>query len=92
MKLSKRAPRRQSRAEKRVVQAAIEDLLELFYGPQSDEAAAHIGEFLSRLALRFEETHASAIARYNDSLVAHRSIAIDIDTRQLDLFTNDEPF
>jgi hypothetical protein len=43
----------------------LEYLLEPFFCELSDEAAAHIAEFLMQLALCFESAHLSQIRRYH---------------------------
>lgn len=66
----------------------LECATELFYHELSDEAAAHIAEFLTQLALCFENTHFSQIQRhYRDA----RPQPV-YDPNQLDLFTGGDPF
>lgn len=89
-KPTERPPRRRRQSGDRLAKAAVEDLLALFYGPLSDEAAAHVADFLTQLALRFEEAHLSTIRRHYQSITPPRQVAAD--PRQLDLFPNDTPF
>ncbi len=66
----------------------MQSATELFYCELSDEAAAHIAEFLMQLALCFENTRFSQIQRHHRDLrpsPAH-------DPNQLDLFTGNDPF
>lgn len=89
-KPTERPPRRRRQSSDRLAKAAVEDRLALFYGPLSDEAAAHIAEFLTQLALQFEEAHLSIIRRHYQSITPPRQALKD--PRQLDLFPNDTPF
>ena len=89
-KLTERSPRRRRQSSDRLAKAALEDLQALFYGPLSDEATAHIADFLTQLAMRFEEAHLSTIRRHYQSIMPPRQVAAD--PRQLDLFPNETPF
>ena len=89
-KPTERPPRRRRQSGDRLAKAAAEDLLALFYGPLSDEAAAHVANFLTQLAARFEESHVSTIRRYHQSITPPRQVVAD--PRQLDLFPHDPPF
>jgi hypothetical protein len=73
-----------------LAQTVIDDLLELFYGNLSDEAVSHVANFLSCLALCFEETRFSQIRRYRS--LNTTPLYPDIKPRQLDLFTDQPPF
>lgn len=63
----------------------LEYLLEPFFCELSDEAAAQIAEFLTQLALCFENTHFSQIKRYHEAM---RPLPT-YDPNQLELF---DPF
>ncbi len=63
----------------------LQYLLEPFFAERSDEAAAQIAEFLTQLALTFENTHYSQIRRYYE---AQRPLP-EYDPNQLELF---DPF
>ena len=66
----------------------LECVTELFYHQPSDEAAAHIAEFLTQLALCFENTHFSQIQRHYREARPQPAY----DPNQLDLFTGNDPF
>ncbi len=88
-KPTKRAPGQLRRpAGRRRQQTDLDDLLALFHGPLSGEAAAPIAEFLTALALQFENAHFSTIRRHYQSIVACR----EQDPRQMELFPLDPPF
>ncbi len=72
-----------------LAQAVIDDLLDLFYCNLSDEACAHIAEFLSDLTFLFETVRFAQIRRHHHSLIPDPSPS---DPRQLDLFTDLPPF
>jgi hypothetical protein len=59
---------------------------ELFYHELSDEAAAYIAEFLTQLALCFENTHLSQIQRHYRDVRPQPAY----DPYQLDLFTGND--
>jgi len=86
-KPTERGQRRQS--SRKLQRTDADDVLTPFYADDlSDEAAAHIAEFLMQLAMRFEETHFSTIRRHYQSIKPKR----EPDPRQLDLFPHDPPF
>ncbi len=63
----------------------LDYLLEPFFCELSDQAAAQIAEFLTQLALCFENTHLSQIKRHYETMRAGPTY----DPNQLELF---DPF
>lgn len=63
----------------------LESLLEPLFCELSDEAAAHLAEFLMQLALHFENTHLSPIQRHHQAMRPQPTY----DPNQLELF---DPF
>jgi len=63
----------------------LDYLLEPFFCELSDQAAAQIAEFLTQLALCFENTHLSQIKRHHEAMRPSPTY----DPNQLELF---DPF
>lgn len=84
---TERGQRRQS--SRKLQKPDADDVLALFSADDlSDQAAAHIADFLMQLAMRFEETHFSTIRRHYQSITPKH----ETDPRQLDLFPHNPPF